>query len=515
MKKFYFGKGSKDGGMPFWKPWGFWGYMARFAACLLLTLAVLYLLSLFKPMGVRIGQADPNWNRPIVGGEQVGLPSPKDNSLPPFDQLEPAPNPDNGGATEIYPGMLYVIFDSDTDDQTFITFAENFTSRYPEPEHKISYYNTGSKTAILSVPEDNRLDICNRLPSEISEVEFLVVPVEVMTQYDAVIPDDPAFNDRVKSWYFQPIQMPEAWAITQGSSEITVGIVDSYMDLNHPELQGDRCVYPYSIVNGDTNVAPREGAPEAYYGHGTLVTAIAVGNANNGQGSSGIAPKCKFIPVSLGEELNTVTIVEGLLYCMYHGADVINLSCGAGFSEEVLSWPVEKQIRFSEEVGVETAKMWDYVFNLAEKRNSTIVWAAGNDNCFTAMDVSKRNENTIRVSAVDTGLRKASFSNFGNFSEYGINESTISAPGVAIWGALPNNSYDAWPGTSFSAPIITGVVALLKSENKDLTTNQIINIMQSTGVPVSGAPEIGKLVQVKDALLKARTTVASARTDNN
>ena len=92
-------------------------------------------------------------------------------------------------------------------------------------------------------------------------------------------------------------------------------------------------------------------------------------------------------------------------------------------------------------------------------------------------------------------------------------DSTISAPGVKIWGALPNNKYDAWDGTSFSAPIITGVVALMKSVNKNLTTAQIIEILKSTSVPVNGAPEIGNLVQVKEALVKTQQTSTSTRTE--
>ena len=196
---------------------------------------------------------------------------------------------------------------------------------------------------------------------------------------------------------------------------------------------------------------------------------------------------------------------------MYHGASVINLSCGADFPESITKMPLEEQIAFSQQYGKPQEKMWNYVFQLAEKRNVTIVWAAGNENCFDAMDTSKRNPNTIRVSAVDRDLKKANFSNFGNFAERNLYESTISAPGVDIWGALPNNKYDAWPGTSFSAPIITGVVALIKSQNKDLTTKQIIKILQGTGKPVAGAPEIGNLVQIKDALIKAKQTVASGR----
>ena len=520
MKKIFFGPNYKKSGVPFWQPWGCLGYLFRLLGFLLLLILLVLLLGLFRQCdsGDRGGRtpiaevSDPDWNRPIDGAEDVGLPSPEENNIPPFEESTPIPNPEDGGATEIYPNLLYVIFDSEADDQTFLTFAEKFTSMYPEPEHVIEYYSTGSKTAILTVPEEKRDQICRSLPTEISEVEFFIIPVEVMTQYAEVIPNDPAFNDANKSWFFKPIQVNEAWEITQGSSDIVVGIVDSFMDLNHPELQGDRCIFPYSVINGDANVAPPPGTPLDYAGHGTLVTSVAVGNINNNQGSSGIAPKCKFIPVSMGTHLNTVTMVEGLLYCMYHGASVINLSCGSNFPEKITKMPLEQQIRFSEECGLPQEKMWDYVFKLAEKRNATIVWAAGNENCFSGMDASKRNPNTIRVSAVDRNLRRAEFSNYGNFPSAGINESTISAPGVDIWGALPDNSYDAWPGTSFSAPIITGVVALIKSQNKDLTTPQIIEILQSTGKPVQGAPEIGNLVQVKDALLKAKKTVSAAST---
>lgn len=509
---------KKNGSAPFWYPWGCLGCLGRIIGFLLLLLALLFLLSLFRRCdGYNNDGRDTsdlvaeNWNRPIENGEDVGLPAPEDNILPPFEDTEPIPNPDNGGATEIYPNLLYVIFDSESNDETFKIFAKKFTSLYPDPEHKIQYYSTGSKTAVLKVPEEKRDEICSNLPSQISEVGFLVVPVEVMTQYSRNMPNDPAFSDADKSWYFEPIQAYEAWNITQGSSDIIVGIVDSYMDLKHPELKGTRCVHPYSVVKGNSDVYPESGSSPDYAGHGTLVTAVAVGNINNYEGSSGIAPNCKFIPVSMGETINTITMVEGLLYCMYNGASVINLSCGANFPESIIKMPIEKQIEFSEQYGEPQEKMWDYVYKLAEKRNVTIVWAAGNSNCFSAMDTSKRNSITIRVSAVDRNLNRAGFSNYGNFADMNIYESTISAPGVDIWGALPNNQYDAWPGTSFSAPIITGVVALIKSQNKDLTTNQIIKILQSTGKPIKNSPEIGNLVQIKDALLMAKRTVESGK----
>lgn len=512
MKTIFFRNQFSKDHTPFWQPWGCVGCLGRILLFLILLLLMLFLLSLFRKCGdaetdvvTEITVTTDNaWIQPVENAEEVGLPSPEDNKLPPFEGE--IPNPDNGGVTKIYPNLLYVILDSENSDETFRQFATKFSSIYPAPQHKIAYYNTGAKTAVLVVPEDKRSEICQNLPQQISEVKFYVTPVEVMVCYDTeTTPNDPAFRDADKSWHFKPIQAQEAWTITKGSPDIIVGIVDSYMDLSNPELKGDRCISPYSVLDGSNNVAPPADADEASAGHGTLVTALAVGNANNNEGTAGIAPKCKFIPVSIGRALNTITVVEGLLYCMYHGANVINLSVGAEFNQALVNLPVEQQITFSEQYGKQQEEMWKYVFKLADKHNTTIVWAAGNQNCFDAMDISKRDSNTIRVSAVDRNLKKADFSNFGNFPDKGRYESTISAPGVDIWGPTAGNVYKSWPGTSFSAPIITGAVALIKSVNKDLKTSQIIDILKTTGKPVEGAPEIGNLVQIREALNKAKS----------
>lgn len=520
MKKIDFFSNLNRQRIPFWQPWGFGGCLGRAAFFMFLLLTLLLLISLFRQCDCSekpttpppLPGNDSTIVQPIDGAEEVGMPAPEDNRLPSFDDRPTVPNPGDGGATQIYSDLLYVIFGLDTDEQDLLQFSEKFSAKYPSPEHKIVNYNSFTKTMTLQVPADQLNAICENLPNDIPNLDFYVTPVTIMEQYATIRPNDPAFSNTDQSWYFEPLQMYDAWLISQGSSEIIVGIVDNFMDLSHPELQGDRCIYPYSVTDNNANVAPPTSmAVDSLVAHGTLVTAVAVGNMNNEKGSAGIAPKCKFIPVSIGKDLNTITMVEGLLYCMYKGASVINLSCGADFSRTAMNMTIDEQIDFAKNQGLGQEKMWDYVFNMAEKKNATIVWAAGNENCYSAMDASKRNDKTIRVSAVDRNLKKADFSNYGNFTDRNIHESTISAPGVEIWGAAPENSYIAWPGTSFAAPIIAGVVALIKSENKDLTTTQIIRILQSTGKPVQGAPEIGKLVQVKDALIKAKQTIESAQ----
>ena len=518
MKKFFFNSGSNNH-TPFWQPWKWSGYWGRYLLFLLLLALLIILLSLFRGCNhldigglVPAERADAEWNQPIEGGEAVGLPAPEDNRLPSFEELTPISNPENGGATEIYPNLLYVIFNSDAGDAVFTSFAEQFSAHYPAPEHKIESYNTFTKTAVLSVPVESRDSILQNLPSEITGIEFMVVPVEVMTQFTTdrehgYMPNDPIHyhTSEDAGWFFRAIYAYQAWDYTMGSEDVVIGIVDSYMDLEHVELKGDRAIHPYSVLDGSSNVAPKPTSSPECAGHGTMVTSIATGNADNGHGSSGIAPCCKFIPVSLGDYVNTITQVEGILYCIYHGADVINISSGMYFPENITRQPIDQQVAFSREYGVAQARMWDYVFKLAEERNVTIVWAAGNSNCYCAMDASKRNRNTIRVSAVDKNCQKASFSNFGNFPNLSLYESTISAPGVQIYGALPNNSYDAWDGTSFAAPIITGVVALMKSVNKNLTTPQIIDILKRTGTPVQGAPELGNLVDADKAVAAAES----------
>lgn len=74
---------------------------------------------------------------------------------------------------------------------------------------------------------------------------------------------------------------------------------------------------------------------------------------------------------------------------------------------------------------------------------------------------------------------------------------------------MPYNSYNMGPGTSFSAPIVTGAVALMKSLSPSLSTQEIIRILKETGKPIAGDNTIGKLIQIKDALLKVKSEMAN------
>jgi hypothetical protein len=124
-----------------------------------------------------------------------------------------------------------------------------------------------------------------------------------------------------------------------------------------------------------------------------------------------------------------------------------------------------------------------------------VVIAAGNDNALIGIDPMQRSPVTIKVSAVDQQLQKASFSNFGSGS-------TISAPGVNIFSAVPGGNFKALDGTSMAAPVVSGGVALIKSLKPDISNRELIQLLQRTGTPVqSQAPfRVGNLLQLDRAL---------------
>ena len=513
---------------PFWVPNTLGGWMLRTILFLTVLVTALFLLSSVEPQGThRFDPDDPYipaptpepdipepapdtpgkvvWPKPGVNPvPNPNLPDDKNNRIPPADQDLIIPDPDS---RYIVSDRLNVILDSDAGNATFNHFAEQFKNLYPSEDYNIVYYNVLTKLLQLRVPPYERDRLIEILPEQISDISFVVFKEELFggilgkvsdnTTFDT--PADPAFEEPDNLWYMDLIQAYDAWDITMGEPGVTVAIVDSYFELEHDELKG-KWKYPISFENGTTYVNPVAGVSMGVASHGTHVASIAVGTANNGSGACGIAPNCKFIPVSLGSQITTMKILEGILYSIYHGADVINLSLGAVFSEGIDKLSLREQLFLAENVGIVEENVWDYVFNLADKHNCIIVWAGGNDDLLIGVDCSKRSDITVRVSAVDEKLRKASFSNFGyKATPEDVEYSTVSAPGENIYGAVVYNDYASWDGTSMSAPIVSGTIALMKSVYNGLTAREAVEIIQKTSKPLTD-DNIGGLIQIRDAL---------------
>lgn len=423
---------------------------------------------------------------PTPPGYEDVLP-PQQGVLPPIeDHPEIIP-----GNPTIIGNRLNVLMGNE--DKSIMDFAKAFKAKYPDEKYKVVYYDNVVKRLQIEIPKEEREQLKQEIPSEFSPEYELFIFDEALFE-GAYKPNDPAISDPINGWYLKAINALQAWDITRGSEKVTIAIVDNGFNLKHPELSS-KVVQPYNVWKHSKEIFPQQ------VDHGTHVAGTALATADNGKGICGIAPNCKFMPIQVANErglMTTTSVLDGILYALYQGADVINVSLGSQF-KELAQFPENAQKDLIKNHFKEEERLWREIMRIAANHNSTIVVAAGNDNMLAGIDALQRPELFITVSAVaknNQNFTKANFSNYGNYS-------TISAPGVGIYSSVGSNDYQVMDGTSMAAPIVTGAVALMKSLKNSLTTKQIICILQSTGLPIDG--NIGKLIQLDKALQKVKS----------
>lgn len=555
---------------PFWKPWGVWGFLWRTLLFLASIVLICYLLTLRScdgqkerqvpgpvsppgwdtisypknpydtsyylhpgnpndtagfgrpvrplPPDIRDGQPVEGWGDSIPGVPE--LPAPRDNRIPPvnpYDSTRVVPNPLDS-LSRIVCDQLIVLFNSTDLKADMASFARQFKQHYPSNAYQILYYNPNAGTMVLGVPEQELIKVMDELPKVIKGIDFKVTLNEIMQE--TYTPSDPGFRVFSYDEYFKLIQAYAAWDVTKGSSEVKVAIVDSYFDLTNPEI-GERYVDPIHIPSKTKNVLPPLTPPRSpeelgLYCHGSHVAGLAIGGQNNRMGCSGIAPECSWIPVALGDQLTSFNVIEGILYAVYRGADVVNVSLGRQFQGQI---PLDDQVEYAQKENKRGEELLDYLYKVANDHKCVIVTAAGNEDLLMGMDPMKRSKNIVKVEAVDGKGIKADFSNFGIVEQAHLNYSTVAAPGVKLWSATPRACVPYWKalepltgmkssleglqemdGTSMASPVVAGAVALLKSKNKELTTEEVIAILRMTSKQTDTIHPIGPTIQIKDAL---------------
>ena len=151
------------------------------------------------------------------------------------------------------------------------------------------------------------------------------------------LPNDPQWA-AAQSDYLAPLRLDRAWDISKGSG-VTVAVVDTGADLNHPDLAGQ-------LVTG-RNVMDPFSAPQDDNGHGTMTAGIVAARTNNGRGVVGVAPSAKVMPIKVLDSNGSgsdADIAVGIDWARTHGAKVINLSLGGSADDPVLRDAVENAI---------------------------------------------------------------------------------------------------------------------------------------------------------------------------
>ena len=275
--------------------------------------------------------------------------------------------------------------------------------------------------------------------------DVLFAEPDIKVELDDTDFNDPMFKDQ---YALNKVQAQKAWDITQGGQDVVIGIIDTGVDLDHPDLKA-------KLLEGYNAIAPGT-PPKDDAKHGTHVAGIAAAIGNNSVGISGMAPKCKILPIKvLGNGTGSIaTIADGLVWAANHGADVVNMSLGTYTEEQTLGEAVK----------------------YALSKNVVCVATMGNDN------MEKRRfpagfPGMIAVGSTDENDKKSTFSNFGSWI-------TVSSPGTGILSTLPTymspNGYGKLSGTSMAAPLVTGLTALIRSQSKNLSPENTAKILKSS-----------------------------------
>lgn len=254
-------------------------------------------------------------------------------------------------------------------------------------------------------------------------------------------PNDPWFCSG-QQWHLTKIMAPAAWDLTQGSPDVIVAIVDSGVRATHPDLSG-KILPGYDFVAQDDN-------PDDEFGHGTAVASIAAAATDNALGLAGVSWKTTILPVRVLDASGSgsySTLIDGILFAADCGARVINLSLAGTSTSDALQAAI------------------DYAWS----KGALVVAAAGNSGS-TAIAYPAACRNVIAVSATDASDQRPSWSSYGNWID-------VTAPGVSLPIATLDGSYTTGSGTSFSAPVVSGVAALMAAANPSLSNVTLSDLL--------------------------------------
>lgn len=284
-------------------------------------------------------------------------------------------------------------------------------------------------------------------------------------------------NDSLRGSQFALTLMKayQAYDIQQGDTNIVIGITDTGIELNHPDIK-DNIKYNYKdLIDGLDN--DNDGYIDNYVGwdlaqndnnpsldfvpgsttqyqsnHGLHVAGISSATTNNNTGISGIGNKCKVMPIKIMDANGDINVgYESIVYAADHGCKIINCSWGApGYS------------KFGQDI-------INYATNNA---NCLVIAAAGNDNN-EVLFYPASYENVLSVTAINYEDKKWFWSSY-NY------EVDLSAPGEGILSLRPNGTYAADNGTSMAAPNAAGAAAIVWSQYKSFNALQVAEQLKAS-----------------------------------
>lgn len=269
-----------------------------------------------------------------------------------------------------------------------------------------------------------------------------------------------------EQWHLAKINAQAAWekAGNRGSRKITVAVIDTGVDYNHPSLSSNM-IPGYDFHQNDSDPMDITGSQNP--GHGTHCAGIIGATGVVEGGTIGMSPEVSILPVRfLGEngggDLNNG--IKAIDFAISKKVDVISASWGAAVSRSQAQ-PLLEAIQRAEAAGI--------IFVAAAAND-------GKNNDKTEVYPANAGfPNFISVAASGSNDEKPQWSNYGPKTVH------LASPGLNIMSTIPNGKYENMSGTSMATPLVSGLVAFLKAQDPSLTGAQVKAILQSTGVKVN------------------------------
>ena len=267
-----------------------------------------------------------------------------------------------------------------------------------------------------------------------------------------------------RPWALQRVNLDELWAQSRGEG-VQVAVIDTGVDVKHPQLAAavdaskGKNFLPAKNDEGEEIERGNANGTTDTVGHGTRVAGIIAARPAKGTGFVGLAPEATIIPIKQNDaEGNGTadTLADSIRYAVGAGADVINISQDTANA-------VKPDSSLKSAV--------DYALG----KQVVVVASAGNDGLGGADKTTypASYEGVLAVASSDRNNERAPFSQAGEFVG-------VAAPGVDMISTVPGGGHCSDNGTSFSAPYVAAVAALLKAEYPKWTAAQIVAQIEQT-----------------------------------
>ena len=325
-----------------------------------------------------------------------------------------------------YENEVVVNFKVSPSKEKLAQYSRDIDGKVKEEHETLYIFKSTSKTAT----ELEQYFIKDRLV-EYAEPHYVFLPNEV----------NDTFYQKYQ-WNLPAIGTEEGWSLTRGSKKIKIAVVDTGVDLDHPDLVR-RLTTGYNAIDSSNN-------PDDDNGHGSHVAGIIASDTNNGVGMAGITWYNPIIPVKVMGADGTggsFYVAKGIRWAVDHGANVINLSLG----------------------NYQTCDVLEDSIDYALEKDVVVISAAGNDNT-DQPSYPAAYGGVLGVAAVDWDGNRADFSNYGDYID-------VAAPGVDIPSTYAKGKYAALSGTSMAAPHVTALAGLIRSINPKLKNSEVVDII--------------------------------------